>query len=119
MDRSPSEDKALQQLQARISAAQKASRPEGKQHSPAGHAMRMGIDLVSGTCVGTAVGYGIDQWLGSMPWFLLLGFCLGLAAGVRLMMQTARNVEAELTAEAQDAEVSKQDGSLRQERPKD
>lgn len=101
MEHPPEEAETFRRLQAQINAAHKAAEPESRAHSPAGHAMRMGVDLVSGTCVGSGVGYALDRWLESLPWFLLAGFCLGLAAGVRLMMQTARQVETELAAEAE------------------
>lgn len=66
-------------------------------HSPAGHAMKMASDLVSGATVGTGVGYMLDVWLGTMPLFLLLCLCIGIAAGIKLMIESARRLEKDST----------------------
>jgi ATP synthase protein I len=47
-----------------------------------GLAFRMGIELVSALAVGTAMGWGLDKWLGTGPWMLIIGIVLGGAAGV-------------------------------------
>jgi ATP synthase protein I len=48
-----------------------------------GTGMRVAAELVSGTLVGAAIGYFVDQFAGSSP-FGLLGFLLvGIAAGFR------------------------------------
>jgi ATP synthase protein I len=38
--------------------------------------------------IGTALGYGLDRWLGTSPWLFLLFFFLGLAAGMRTVFRT-------------------------------
>lgn len=43
--------------------------------------LRVGTDLVASTMVGLGSGYLLDQWLGTRPWFLLLFFLFGAAAG--------------------------------------
>lgn len=43
---------------------------------------RVGVELVSALVVGVAIGYGLDRWLGTRPWFLALFVALGGAAGV-------------------------------------
>lgn len=44
-------------------------------------AMRIGVEIVAALIVGVAIGYFLDQWLGTKPWFLLVFFVLGAAAG--------------------------------------
>jgi ATP synthase protein I len=38
--------------------------------------------LVSGLLVGLAIGWGLDWWLGTRPWLLIVFFFLGAAAGI-------------------------------------
>ncbi len=45
-------------------------------------ALRIGVELVSATFLGAAIGWALDSWLDTKPWFLLLFFLLGSAAGM-------------------------------------
>ena len=45
-------------------------------------AVRIGVDLVAALVVGVGIGLLLDRWLGTGPWFLLLFFVLGAAAGM-------------------------------------
>ena len=47
----------------------------------------LGINLVVSVLVGMALGYGLDQWLGTKPWLMLLFLFLGFSAGLRRIMQ--------------------------------
>jgi ATP synthase protein I len=44
--------------------------------------MRVGVELVSALAVAVAIGWGLDEWLGTRPFLLMLFFVLGGAAGV-------------------------------------
>ena len=83
-------------LDARLKAAQDRIRPkaESGQKSDLGAAMRIAVDLVAGLIVGVAIGLGLDHWLGTGPWLLILFFILGAAAGIRNVMKTAQRMEA-------------------------
>ena len=93
---SPEERERLAALEEKIAAAREAMEgaPERKvgHVAQAGQAWRMVIDLVSGMGVGFALGYGIDYLAGTSPVFLVVFLLLGFAAGVRVMLQTAREV---------------------------
>lgn len=41
-----------------------------------------GISFVLAVVIGVGLGYVLDRWFGSSPWFFLLFFFLGVAAGV-------------------------------------
>jgi ATP synthase protein I len=41
----------------------------------------LGLEMVVSVMIGTLGGYGLDWWLGTSPWFLLIGFFFGAAAG--------------------------------------
>ena len=45
-------------------------------------AVRIGVDLVAALVVGVGIGVLLDRWLETSPWFLLLFFVLGAAAGM-------------------------------------
>jgi len=81
---------SLDDLDARLRAARDgAERSSGKREpdnastSPlVGMAMRAGVELVAGVGVGTAAGYGLDKWLDTSPWLLIVFFLVGAAAGM-------------------------------------
>ena len=54
---------------------------------------RVGVELVAALVVAVAIGWGLDRWLKTTPWFISLFVLLGGAAGVanvwRLMMPQA------------------------------
>jgi len=43
----------------------------------------LGIEMAGCVLVGTLIGYGLDRWLGTRPWILIIGFIFGSAAGFR------------------------------------
>lgn len=47
-----------------------------------GIGMRVGIELVSALVVATAIGYGLDRWLHTIPLFLVVFMLLGSGAGI-------------------------------------
>ena len=47
-----------------------------------GFAYAAGIALFASVVTFGAVGYFLDRWLGTQPWFLVAGIVLGSAAGL-------------------------------------
>ena len=45
-------------------------------------AFRIGTELVSALVVGVGIGFLLDKWLDTTPWFLVVFFFLGAAAGI-------------------------------------
>lgn len=66
----------------------------------------MGVELVSATLTWAAIGWLIDRWLGTEPWFLAIGAIVGNAAGLYLIWLRGRRLDA-------------LEGSSPQERPSD
>jgi ATP synthase protein I len=58
-----------------------------------GELSSIGITLVLATVIGVAAGYYADQWLGTSPWFLLLGLAFGIAAGFVSMYRSVKAAE--------------------------
>jgi len=97
----------LDELEARINAA-KSAKETGQKHeshsSGAGVAWTMVLELVVGMAIGFGIGYGLDSLFGTLPIFLILFILLGFAAGVRTMMQTAKDLQDK---NAQDAKAKR------------
>ena len=61
-----------------------------KRGNSIGLAFRLSTELVSGIVVGSVMGWSLDKWLGSQPWFFLIFFILGIAAGIINVIKTAK-----------------------------
>jgi ATP synthase protein I len=94
----------LEALDKRIAEAKKAVNPprsaKEDQYSQAQLAWRMVIELVAGLAIGFGIGYGLDRLFGTLPLFLVLFIFAGLAAGVKTMLRSAKEVEMRRAAEA-------------------
>ncbi len=85
----------LRALEDRIAKAKASLNPPKvtqDQHSMAQVGWRMVIELVTGLGLGAGIGYGLDVLVGTLPLFLVLFTLLGFAAGVRTMMQSAKEL---------------------------
>ena len=56
-------------------------------------AWRMVIELVVSVMVGAAMGWGLDWLFGTLPAFLIVMSLFGFAAGVRMMMRAAEELQ--------------------------
>ena len=55
-----------------------------------GRALRVSAELLGGIVVGSAIGWFLDGWLGlQKPWFFILFFLLGAAAGILNVIRMA------------------------------
>jgi len=55
----------------------------------------MVIELVAGLAIGFGIGYGLDRWLGTAPFLMVVFTLLGFAAGVKTMLRSAREIAAQ------------------------
>ncbi|MEL6608567.1 MAG: AtpZ/AtpI family protein [Pseudomonadota bacterium] len=105
------DDARLKTLDDRIKAAKAAAEAEpprkDEHYSMANIAWRMVIELVAGIGIGFGIGMGLDRLLGTTPIFLVLFILLGLAAGINVMMRTAKEVQDKQVAEQ--AKAAEQD----------
>ena len=53
----------------------------------------VGLTLVIATAGATIGGYFLDRWLGTTPWFTLIGLGVGIAAGFRELIKTFKQAE--------------------------
>ena len=100
------ETERLKKLEARLDAVKQAQAPEAppKDFASAELGWRMVTELVAGLLIGAGIGYGLDVLFGTLPILLVVFIGLGFAAGVRVMMRTAAEMQMrqEDLAKAQD-----------------
>ena len=92
----------MAQLEARIKAAKPvdtAKHHNDEHYSQAHLAWRMVIELVVGLGIGFGIGFGLDSLLGTLPLFLILFTLLGMAAGIKTMLRSAREIQETKSAE--------------------
>jgi ATP synthase protein I len=107
----PEKQRRLAELEAKIDAAKAAQQPRDhmeEHYSQAQLAWRMVIELVAGLGIGFGIGYGLDSLLGTLPILMVLFTFLGLAAGVKTMIRSAREIQDREIAAGQ-AEDEKED----------
>ncbi len=92
--------KALENRIGEIRAAKVEPEHMKKDYAQANLAWRMVIELVAGLGIGFGIGYGLDYALGTIPLFLVIFIFLGLAAGVKTMLASAKEVELQQAAKA-------------------
>jgi len=93
-------DPSLEDLQRQIESAKAKDQPGGAPSSSSssmGGALRLSLELVASIVVGCAIGYFLDQWLGTKPWLFILCFFLGCAAGFKNMLREAQKMANEDT----------------------
>lgn len=80
--------------QARSQAGEGApgGRGDALSGSALGAGLRFGIELVAALCVGLALGWLADRYIGTRPWGLIAGFFLGSAAGIVNVFRAARGM---------------------------
>ena len=72
-------------------------------------ALRVSAELIGGIVVGSAIGWGLDKWLGlEKPWFFVLFFLLGASAGmlnvIRMAMREKKTPPLPSVADDADAD---------------
>lgn len=84
----PEFDEKARNLAARIRSLTKANDDDsrGGSHRADSQALRLVSDFSAATLVGCGLGYGVDAWLESGPWGLIIGLFIGVAAGTRRML---------------------------------
>jgi ATP synthase protein I len=86
----------LRQLEASLAARQPKPEPAGDESSATGYAqaVKLSSEFIAAVAVGFAIGYGLDRFVGTKPWgmivFLLLGFCAGVLNVMRSAGVVAR-----------------------------
>ena len=72
------------------------SNPQSKAFKSAHSGWRMVLELVIGIIIGVILGFSIDSFLNTTPIFLIILIFFGFAAGVRTMIRTAKEIDANI-----------------------
>ena len=67
--------------------------PEPSSWRSLGMLATVGMTFVVATAGATLAGYFVDRWLGSSPWFTLIGLAIGIAAGFRELFRAVKAME--------------------------
>ena len=84
-------DARLRAAQARQAKREGGPAP-GSPGSGLGFAFRIGTELVAGVVMGVAIGLGLDYWLDTQPWFMIVFFFLGAGAGMLNVYRTVTGI---------------------------
>ena len=60
------------------------------------YGLRMSSEFVAAIIVGGLIGFGLDKVFGTVPWFFLLFFVLGLAAGVMNVTRAFQRLQGDI-----------------------
>lgn len=92
----PSRHEVGQRL-AEIEAKQAAQDQRQAERRAAGAAQGLGFriatELVAALIVGAALGYGLDQWLDTKPWAMVVMLFLGFAAGLMNIFRVIKGLD--------------------------
>ena len=58
--------------------------------SSIGAAFKLSTELVAAVAVGTIIGFILDTTFGTKPWFILIFFFVGVAAGITNVFRSAK-----------------------------
>ena len=64
-----------------------------KRGSFIGFAFKLGTELIAAVIVGTIFGFILDNWFGTKPWFIIIFFFLGSAAGMLNVIKAANRIQ--------------------------
>lgn len=93
----------LDALNDRLNELKKSQGPKARadeHYSQANLGWRMVTELVAGLGIGFGIGYGLDWVFGTLPVFMVIFCLLGFAAGINVMMRTAKEVGEDQAAHA-------------------
>ena len=71
------------------------SNDEDKRGLFMGSAFRLGTELVAAVVVGTIIGFILDNWFDTKPWFIITFFLIGVIAGIMNVIRVANNMQKE------------------------
>ena len=73
---------------------QKSNNNDNKKGLFMGSAFRLGTELVAAVVVGTIIGFILDSWFDTKPWFIIAFFFIGVIAGMLNVIRVAKNMQS-------------------------
>lgn len=96
----PEQPASLRELGERLSVARKRRDTGRAPRGPVlnsqgmGAGFRIAVEILAALVVGTLLGVGLDYWLGTKPWLMIVFFFVGSGAALRNVIRTANQLEA-------------------------
>lgn len=56
----------------------------------------IGIEMAMSVVAGGAIGYGLDLWLGTEPWMMVIWLIFGVVAGFRSLYRMSKRIMSEM-----------------------
>ena len=87
--------KKFSELSTRLKIAKKKANKNSftnnkKNTSSLGTALKLSTEMVAAVLVGSTIGFILDNWCDSKPWFTLIFFFIGAAAGILNVIRSAK-----------------------------
>tara|TARA_B100001996_G_scaffold217231_1_gene166994 strand:- start:68 stop:355 length:288 start_codon:yes stop_codon:yes gene_type:complete len=87
--------KKFEDLKTRLRIAKskidkKSLNNNNKSASSLGIAMKLSTEMVAAVVVGTIIGFILDTWFDSKPWFIIIFFFVGVVAGITNVIRSAK-----------------------------
>ena len=73
---------------------QKSNINDNKKGLFMGSAFRLGTELVAAVVVGTIIGFILDSWFDTKPWFIITFFFIGVIAGMLNVIRVAKSMQS-------------------------
>lgn len=104
----PPRHDALKRLDEQIASLKEGEKPQKRPSGSAEQqALRMVSDFAAACLVSAGAGYGVDIWLNTSPFGLLIGLFLGLITGTKLLLDAESRVK-DHSATSENEEKTKQ-----------
>ena len=90
--------KDIKELDSKIKDLSKKTRKvesESSSSSSLGMAMKLSSEMVAAVFVASLIGYYLDKWLETEPFFLILLFFLGAITGILNVVRTSKMINKE------------------------
>ena len=90
--------KDINELDSKIKNLSKKTRKvesESSSSSSLGIAMKLSSEMVAAVFVASLIGYYLDKWLETEPFFLILLFFLGAITGILNVVRTSKMINKE------------------------
>ena len=69
-----------------------SSNKSNKSGTLLGFAFKLGTEFVAAVAVGTIIGFILDNWFDTKPWFIITFFFAGVAAGILNVVRSAKKM---------------------------
>ena len=78
---------------AKSKLKENSTEKSGQNSAFMGSAFKLGTELVAAVVVGTIIGFILDTWFDTKPWFIILFFFLGSIAGILNVIKVAKRMQ--------------------------